>query len=164
MGQVAVELVEEQHRPKIGWLCRNLREKDHHEVMAVQFTDDPDMLAEKIMVSKGFTWMFTLDRKPVAIVGAACMWPNVWQAFAFGTEDYPKVIVALTRHTRNFIVPALKGHGARMVHCWVQASYIEARNWIRMILPGVQEECVVKDFGKDGEAFVLMVWRPQEDG
>lgn len=162
MPEVRVELIEEYHRPKIGWLCRNLREQDHREVMAVQFAEDPDLLAEKLMMSKGFAWLVTRDGRPAAIYGASCMWPNVWQAFAFGSEEYPHIIYSLTRHCRTFCAPALKNHGVRMVHCWVQASYVEARNWVRMVFPGAKEECVVDGFGKDGEPFVLVTWRPQE--
>ena len=159
---VTIELVEEHHRTKIGWLCRNLSSRDHAEVYSVQFAEDPDLLTEKIMISKGFTWIACLDDgEPVAIYGASCLWPNVWQAFAFGTDKYHQVIISLTRHCRQFIIPALRNHGVRMVHCWVKADYQEARQWIRMAFPGAEEEAIVADFGKDGEAFALMTWRPQ---
>jgi hypothetical protein len=117
---------------------------------------------EKIMIGKGFTWLALLDGMPVAVYGATCTWPGVWSAFAFGTDLYSSVIYSLTRHCRRFIVPALTEHGAHLVQCFVQADYQEARQWIRMAFPGAEEECVIRGFGKAGESFVLMSWRPQE--
>jgi hypothetical protein len=161
MMAVEIVLLEDFHRPKLNWLVQNLSQRDYDEVMAVQFNEDPQPLVDRIMVSKGFTWLATLDGRPVAVFGAMCLWPTHWSAFAFGTDEYKKVIISISRHVRRFCVPALINFGVRMVECYVAADYTQARNWISGMIPGVQEECVIREFGKNGESFVMIVWRPQ---
>jgi hypothetical protein len=159
---ISIENIEDHHLTKVGWLCRNLAPRDRDEILAVQFDDDPEFLTKRTMAMKNFAWLACIDGKPAGIFGAAPCWPGHWEAFAYGSEDYPKVIVPLTRHVRRFCVPALIHYHVRLVKCWVQASYLEARRWVLMAIPGAIEACLVQDFGRNGEDFVMITWRPQE--
>lgn len=159
---VTIENIQDHHITKVGYLVRNLAPRDYAEVMAVQYEDDPDRLTTRTMAMKEFSWLACIDGKPAGLFGACPIWDGHWEAFAFGSVDYPKVIVALTRHVRNFCMPALLHYGVRLVKCWVQSDYIEARRWVKMAIPGAKEACEIQNFGRSGENFVLITWSPQE--
>jgi hypothetical protein len=138
-------------------ICRNLRERDREEIFAMRFTDDPDQLAADVSTSYGrMVWCAYADGVPVAMVGAMPPWPGTWSAFAFGTDDWPRVVMSLTRLARTFLMPAIYNSGARRAICYALDTHTDARAWLSLL--GMEPEQVLPRWGKNGETFVLYSW------
>lgn len=137
-------------------VAENLRESDRAELFATIFGDDPKTLATRAVASGGFRWGAYLDGEPVALIGAMPLWPRVWQAWAYGTDDWPKVALTLTRHVRNFMLPALLRSGAHRVQAASLGTHTSAHAWLKKL--GARPECRLANYGKNGEDFVNFVW------
>lgn len=137
-------------------ICRNLRERDREELFATRFGDDPADLANSAVASGGFRWGAYLDGRPVAAIGAQPRWPGVWTAWAYGTDDWPRVALTLTKHVRRFMLPALLRAGAHRVDAFALETHTDARRWLEML--GARPKNILAKWGRNGENFVCYVW------
>jgi hypothetical protein len=140
----------------LAYICANLRERDKQEIFALRWEDNHMQLAADTFACGALQQIAFLDGEPVAVVGAHPMWPGVWSVFAFGTDKWSKVVLALTRYVRTFIIPALYNGGCRRAQCFALETHTDARRWLELL--GATAEVVLPDFGKDGETFVLYSW------
>lgn len=141
----------------LTYIAKFLRERDREEVFALRYDEDPARLAMDTYNCGDFQWIAYLDGRPVASIGAFPVWPNVWTVWAYGTDDWPKVALTLTKHVRRFMIPGLVNAGARRAHCFAMASHDDARRWLTAL--GAEEEAKLDNYGKDGQAFVCYSWR-----
>lgn len=137
-------------------IAQNLRARDREELFATRYGNDPADVARDATLSGAFRWGAYLDGRPVAAVGAFPRWPNVWTAWAYGTDDWPRVVLTLTRHVRRFMIPALYRSGAIRVDAMALASHYDARKWLVSL--GAEPEVTLDKWGKNGQTFVNYVW------
>lgn len=137
-------------------ICENLREADREEVFATNWGNDPARLAAITFSLGSFQWVAELDGKPVASIGAHPVWPGVWQVWAFGTDDFMKVVRTLTKHVKRFMWPALENTDAHRIQCFAMQSHEQACRWLEFL--GAHPETVMENFGRDKQPFVLYVW------
>ena len=135
----------------------NLRERDTAEVFATRWTDDPEDLATDAGNYGEFQWIAAHDDVPVAAIGAIPVWPGVWSVWAFGTDDWNKVVLSLTKHVKRFMIPALYEHKAHRVECRALKDHAEACKWLELL--GAHKEAALDGFGRHREDFNLYVWR-----
>jgi hypothetical protein len=151
-----VDLRAEPPFPDVLHVVRNLRERDRVEIFACEYGEDPVDFARRTCSLGAFQWGAYLDGKPVAVIGAVPKWPNVWQVFAFGTDDWPKVVLTLTRHARRFMVPAMFRAGAHRLECAALETHADSRRWLERCF-GAKPEVLLAHYGKNGENFVNYV-------
>lgn len=149
-------ILTEPSKLALDYICQNLRARDYEEVFATQYEDDPFTLADNTLACGDFQWIAWRDGEPVASIGARPMWPNVWNVWAFGTDRWPEVVLALTRHVRRFMIPALKNFGAHRAQCFALETHDDARRWLTSL--GAQEGPKLDKFGKSGQTFVVYSW------
>ena len=137
-------------------IARNLRERDREELMATRYGDDPADVARDACNSGAFRWAAYVDGRPVAAIGAFPRWPRVWSAWAYGTDEWPKVVRLVTRHARNFMMPAVYNSGALRMDALSMESHHDARAWLEYL--GAEPLNVLANWGKNGETFVSYVW------
>lgn len=148
-----------KHKPPLADLLHithNLRERDREEIYATRFDEDRRVLANDVAFSGDFRWAAYLDGVPVAAIGAVPRWPRVWTVWAFGTDDWNKVVLTLTKHVRNFMIPAILNAGAIRADCMALSTHEDARKWLTAL--GATPEKVLDNWGKNGEAFVSYCW------
>jgi hypothetical protein len=154
---LAVPVTEERLR----YVVTHMRERDHAEIYALRWDEDPEKLVQEMLpVTRAMCWVWERDGVPVSVQGAVPSRPGVWQVFAFGTDDWPRVVLDMTRLARRFIVPALLRAGFRRCECRALASHVDSRKWIVSL--GAHEEAVLEAFGNKGETFISYVWRPAD--
>jgi hypothetical protein len=141
------------------YVAKNLRERDKKEIFACRWHDDPKDLALDVQGYGDFQWTAFVDKTPVALVGATPVWPNVWSVWAFGTDNWPKVVLSLTKHIKRSIIPTLLEHGVHRAECRALKEHEEACKWLEML--GAQKETELAGFGRQREDFILYVWRPE---
>lgn len=139
------------------YITRRLRPRDREEIFANRWADDPDQLAMDTFNAGDFQWIAYKDTIPVASIGAAPLWPGVWSVWAYGTDGWPRVVLALTKHVRRFMIPGLLNAGAKRAHCFALETHDDARRWLTAL--GAEAEAVLDNYGKDGQAFVCYSWR-----
>jgi hypothetical protein len=153
---VTVELIAEPPYDDVLFVAQSMRPSDRAEIFATQWTDTPDELAAAVVNSGAFRWGAYIDGVPVAMIGAAPRWPGSWQAWAFGTNEFPRVARTLTRHARRFMQPALINAGARRMDAYALASHAQSNLWLRAL--GATPGNVLENWGKQGETFVCFTW------
>lgn len=156
---MTVEIVPEPDYETCLSVARNLRERDREELFATSWTDTAEEVAERAAAAGAMRWVACLDGEPVALIGVTPRWPKVWQAWAFGTDHWPRVVLSLTRHARRFMLPAVFHSGAIRVECYALESHTDARRWL--VALGAQAERTLPDWGKQGETFVVYRWTRQ---
>lgn len=143
----------------MAYIIRNLRQRDRDELYALRWDDDPDALLESVMSYAGaMSVIWELDGVPVAAQGAAPIRPGVWGIWCFGTDKWPLVLLSMTKHAKQFIVPALLGAGFHRAEAHSMASHTDARAWIEFL--GGQQESVQVGAGRGGEDYITYVWTP----
>lgn len=137
-------------------VAANMRAKDAAEIYATRWTDSPIDLAESVMRAIGPGWVAWIGAEPVAVIGAASMWPNVWSVYAFGTDEFRRVAPYLTRHIRKVMMPGLMIVGACRAECRSIATHTEAHRWLERL--SARREAFLPKYGRNGEDFVLYSW------
>jgi len=134
-----------------------LRPADKEEIFATRLDSDPLKLAMDTFHHGDFQWIAYHGNRPVASIGAAPCWPGVWTVWAFGTEEWPRVALTLTKHIKHFMLPALVHAGAHKAFCHVLATHAQARRWLERL--GAEPEAELDEWGKMREKFVVYSWR-----
>lgn len=137
-------------------IAQNMRARDKEEIYATRYGDDPADVARDATLTGAFRWGAYLDGVPVAAIGAFPRWPRVWTAWAYGTEDWPKVALSMTKHARRFMLPAIYNSGAIRMDAMALASHTDARAWLASL--GATPEKELDNYGKNGQTFVSYVW------
>lgn len=135
-----------------------MRERDAREIYATCWDENPEHLADRVVAGGSFRFVFAVDGVPACVVGAAPLWPNVWAAFMFATDDWPRVAVSVTRFVRRVMIPVLFEQGVIRVSAASDSAHDTAHRWLEL-LGAEREGSPLLDFGKDGETFFNYVWR-----
>jgi hypothetical protein len=151
-----IELRAEPSYEDVLLVAQNLRVRDQEEIFATRWTHDPEHLAENVVNTGAFRWGAYLDGKPVAMIGAAPLWPGVWSVWAFGTDDWSKAVRVLTKHVKRFMIPALEQANYKRAFCYALATHDDARRWLKAL--GAHEETTLANWGKNGQTFVCYCW------
>ncbi len=143
-------------------IVRNLRARDREEIFCTRWDDGFDgLVADCMAVSKlptSYTVLAYVNNKPVAVLGACEPWPGLWDGWCFGTDDFDKVALFLTKHIHRKMLPLLLARGLRRMHCRSLASQTATHDWLRSIGASQDDERVLKGWGKNGEDFVMFEW------
>ncbi len=146
---------------RLLYVCQNMRPRDAEEIYAQRWDDNPEALTENLMrLPLEMAWIWERDGIPVSVQGVVPIRPGVWDVFAFGTSDWSRVVLDMTRHARRFIIPALLRARFHRAECRALASYDDSRRWIETL--GAKQESILKGYGRDGQDFVAYVWTPAD--
>jgi hypothetical protein len=128
-----------------------MRLRDRQEIYATRWSDNPADLAHEVTLAGIYRWGFYVRGRPVAMIGATPRWPRVWNVWAFGTDEWPVAVPAMTRHIKRFMIPGILGTGALRADCMVLATHEDSKRWLKFI--GFRPEKLLANWGKNGEAF-----------
>lgn len=148
-------------REAVEFIVANLRQRDREEIFALRWDDDEKKFVNELLPFAGaMTWAWWRDGVPVALQGAWPVRPGVWSCWAFGTQDWPRVVLSMTRHARRFIIPALLRARFHRAEAVALAAHTDSRRWIMAL--GAREEGFRRGFGRNGEDYVCYVWTPED--
>lgn len=140
------------------YAAQHMRARDREEFKATRFdTDDfAADVAEGACYVPDMGWEFCIDGVVIGVVGVRPLWPTVWYAWMYATDDYDKVILTMTKWIRRVIIPMLWNGGARRVETKSLAKNTEAHKWLEFM--GAVLEAPLEAYGKNGEDFVVHKW------
>lgn len=143
---------------RLRYVITHMRERDHKEIYALRFDEDPErFLASQMWIMGDMCRIWERNGVPVAVQGVIPAWPGVWHMFAYGTDEWPKVVLSMTRWAWGIVIPAMS-RMAHRVEARAMATHTESRRWIESF--GAKQEAVLREYGKNREDFVLYVWKP----
>lgn len=145
---IPAALLPQVDREAVERIVANMREIDMREISATQISMDG--FVDQVMALSGFAFVAGRD-VPIAVIGAAPLWPGVWSAFCFGTADFEKCGGTLTKFYMRYMVPTLRQAGAHRIECASIADHETAHQWLRVL--GFSYEGVMRGYGKGGEDF-----------
>lgn len=138
------------------YVVKNMRERDQEEIYNLRWDDNPFMILNDVMAQKNFAWIAWLDEKPAVVIGGAPVRPGVWSMFCFGTDEFPRLALGLTRFASKNIVPTLFGElGAHRLQCDSHEKHVTAHKWLKMF--GAEIEAVKAGYGRDGSNYFSFV-------
>jgi hypothetical protein len=143
----------------VRYVIDHLRECDIEELFATRF-DDPtpagrETFYREVMLLADHMFVFGRER-PIAVAGANHVWPGCYSVYAFATDEFPRVALAVTRFIKRNLIPLLLHQGARRAQCASHERHLDAHRWLKHL--GATAEGVYDNFGKDGSAFVVFRW------
>ena len=147
--------------PYLLVVAANMRERDREEIFGMWWEDDPEFLARKLAgLSKTSDDMAyvacSAEGVPVCAFGFYEMWPGMWSAWMFATDQLPKVAKTVIKFLRKKCLPELLRRGAHRVECKAHENNAWAGNFIERM--GGVKETVMLDYGRDRSNYVLYRW------
>jgi len=143
--------------PNVLHVSERMRASDAREIYATSWADDPADLAARVMMAPGFTWTaHGDDGEPIAVIGSAPLWPNMWQAYAFATDRWPEVYREVTKHALRYMIPGLENSGVHRAQCASIEGHDDAHRWLEFL--GASRTSTLDGYGKGGERFFIYSW------
>jgi hypothetical protein len=145
------------------YIAENMRAADRREIFATRAAEDIGRLVDDCMAfsaqNSAYATIACLER-PIAVIGAAEVWPGVYDVWSFGTNEFKRVGFAMTKWVRKVLIPSLVKVGAHRVHCRSIEGHVEAHEWLKML--GAEPMHTLKAWGKGREDFLLFEWHIED--
>lgn len=146
-------------------IALHMRERDFEECSALSFAETRHELAEEIARSwsRSETTLIcgTEELGGIAAFTYMPLRRGVWNMGLIATDKFDKIHLSLTRLIIKSIIPVLDNAGAHRVEAQSIAGYSSVHNWLKFL--GLEEESVIKGYGKNGEDFVNFAYvRPPQ--
>ena len=144
----------------VEYICINMREVDQREIYNMRNHDSPLVLAREVCMAAsigkaGVAWR---DNKPAAVVGVSPLWPGVWSIWSFGTEDWTKCALEITKYGQRVLKPWLYTKTtAHRLQCESRVDHKEAHEWL--VRCGAHVEGRLSGYGRDGSDYIMFAWR-----
>lgn len=137
-------------------IAQNLREIDRVEIFAIRNHDNPFMLTNEVMTRPEMSWVLWHDDVPAVLLGGVEMWRGVWSIHCFGTNDWHKLAIPLTRFVKKVMLPLLfNKFDAHRLEADSIANHSQAHRWMEMC--GARREGVKAKRGRGGEDYFTYV-------
>lgn len=144
----------------LEFICLHLRDQDKREIYNIRDHDNPIQLAWEthyLLTERGIGAIAWWRGRPAAMIGLVRAWPMVWEAVAYGTDDWRSVAVDLMRWGRGRVRQILQsGEGHRLqAHSHTQNH--DAHKFLQAL--GARQEGPPEPlYGKDGSPYLKFVW------
>lgn len=147
----------------LEYIALHLRECDAREVHGIRWDDDPMMLAMQSasLLADGHGRVVYYRGRPAAVIGVVELHPGVWQGWAYGTEDFARVVPRLTRLVRNELRAYVVNKGGHRLEVFSRFDHWAAHRWLERL--GAVREGLMRGFGKDGADYVRFAWTKGKD-
>lgn len=144
----------------VRYIVANLRAPDREELSAASNSMDPDLWVEQMRPIAGYTSYFEHDGKPAVLVGAASIRQGVWSLYAFGTDDFDRCIIRLTRYLKHVMTPALISIGCHRAECDTIDTHVTSHAWLESL--GLRRESIMPQYGRNRETFYKYVYQVEK--
>lgn len=154
----------------LSYITANMRPEDAREVLPLEASEDPRMIAQRFLASSQSSWVIreTVPNYviPIAAWGAVQSHPKNWNVWMIATPAFCGVALDVTRHIKDTVIPNLYHTGANRVEAVSIADNHLAHRWLThlgaVIEHGDSESGgIIEHYGKNGESFLRFVWTRQ---
>jgi hypothetical protein len=142
----------------VFYVVNNMRAIDRAEIYGLRFHQNPFILTGEVMAQAKFCWVAWHGEKPAAVIGATETHPGCWQVFCFGTDEFNRIALPLTRFVRRRMLPALFNDlGARRLEADSLCHHTEAHRWLESF--GAKQESIKEAYSDAGDYFTFALCR-----
>ncbi|MEJ8474604.1 hypothetical protein [Roseibium algae] len=147
-----------------SYVAANMRAADFEEISCLWQEFDARALGIFAVEHSvpGFAWAIRDNEgQPVAAYGmsyAAPFDPEHWQAWAFGTDRFRRVVPLMTRHLQS--IRDLIEANCRRLQVLTHLDHDLSHRWLSKC--GAKREGVLHGYGRNGEAFAVYAWLREE--
>lgn len=140
----------------VHYVAANMRAADREEIDPLRFDPSPESLAATVMSDPTYVWLAAAP-DPIAVFGMFEVRPRAWTAFAFATDDFPKVAASVTKFLIRHVAPHLFNTlGAVRIEAHSHVNHAGAHRWLeRLGAKGTLDP----EYGPNGESYVHFVCR-----
>lgn len=145
-------------RADVSYICWNMRDIDKAEVYGLRGHTNPGLLTTEVIhaASVGKAGICYWNGRPAALIGISPLWPGVWTAWSFGTDDWSRCAGRLTRYALRELQPHVRERAHRL-QCESRFDHTEAHKWLLRI--GAQIDGQMPGYGRDGSDYIMFSWR-----
>lgn len=143
-----------EHAPLLH-ICQHMRAIDREEIFGLRNHDNPFLIVNDVMARPEFSWVAWHDGWPVAVIGGVEVWPGRWRMHCFGTDDFHRIGLPLTRFIKRTMLPAMWRLDARRLEADSLWSHTDAHRWMEAC--GMTLESVKRSFGRNGDDYFCYV-------
>ena len=120
--------------------------------------DNPLQLAREVVIASSYGKAGIAEHhgRPCGIVGVSPLWPGVWSIWSFGTEDWSKAVIEMSRFGKRVLEPFVRARGAHRVQCESHNDHKEAHRWLKAM--GATVEGRLQAYGRDGSDYLIFSW------
>lgn len=134
----------------------NMRDVDRREIYGIRNHENPFLITQEVMARPEMTWVMGFGGEPAVVLGGVEMCHGVWSIHCFGTNNWSKLAIPLTRFVKKTMLPlVIDGFGAHRLEADSHEAHTEAHRW--MELCGAHREGIKRGRGKDGSDYVTFV-------
>ncbi len=146
------------HLRDVSFVTANLRDEDRQEIFCQWIDEDTETFSRAVVDCTPHHRYVALENgNPTAVFGVTYQHPGLWGAWAYGTKRLRRAVPAITRYLCNVLAPKLLNAGANRVEVRTLVDHDIAHRWLERL--GAVREGLLPEYGKNGETFVLYVWR-----
>ncbi len=143
----------------LEYCAMQMREDDKREIYNVvpHGFQNPLALAKRVneSIARGdFALCCALDDRPVCCLGWAELHPGVLEAWAYATDEFPRVSTELTKFVKRQLRPSLLGHlGIHRMQAISRHDHVKAHRWLGVL--GFRKEATLNAYGSDGADYFM---------
>ncbi len=146
------------HLRDVSFVTANMREQDRRELFCQWSDKNTETFARTVVdCTPHHRYAAFENGNPVAVFGVTYQHPGLWGGWAYGTRHMRRAVPTVTRYVCNVLGPKLFASGANRVEVRTLVDHDIAHRWLECL--GAVRECVMPEYGKNGETFVLYAWR-----
>jgi hypothetical protein len=138
-----------------SWITYNMRESDRVECFSQFPRTSSRELGYALGTEEGAQIAY-YDGDPCMVFGVSPMCQVGLSVWAIGTNHCKRVVPAVTRCFVNEIIPAKMYEGYRWMEARSWIDHVDAHDWMKRL--GAEPRLLLKDYGNDGEDFILFRW------
>lgn len=145
----------------VEYICLNMRAMDRAEVYGIRGHDNPYILSREVILAAtyGKAAIAEYRGRPSAIIGVSPLWPGVWSAWCFGTDDWRRSALELTRYARTVLRPFVIERAHRL-QCESRIDHTDAHRWLTAL--GAKPDGMMAGYGRDGSTYILFSWSRED--
>lgn len=150
--------------PAVEYIACRMRAADEREIYGLLPHNNPFLLARYIVDlvnAGGFGVVACLGERPVAALGFIERHPRCLSAWAFATDEFPRVAKTLTKFVLTELRPALIASPAHRLEADSRFDHLQAHAWLKVL--GFREEGILHRFGKDGADYIRFYQLKESD-
>lgn len=143
----------------LSYIAANLRPDDKAEIDCQCEAWKPAQLA--LAALQGHAYVVTLDGNPEAAFGATEQRTGLWIIWSWGSRRMWRTVPTITKFCMEVVIPDVLNAGAMRGEARAMASNQMAVRWLERL--GATRQGVLRNFGKNGEDFLLFEWVRSKD-
>ncbi|MFV0431184.1 MAG: hypothetical protein ACK5MJ_03280, partial [Alphaproteobacteria bacterium] len=142
-------IVKQANFDDVHYILQHMRPSDKDEILATEFDDDMERIAQKFVNHCELQWVLCLPQgKAVAFLAASRLWPHMAQIGFMATEDWSKIAFSASKWLKLSMEKICEHFEVRQLMCFADKRHKDSRKWLKWL--GFVEQAKLSHIGKNG--------------